>query len=135
MGAPVVWLKGADCTSAGTIGFSSSGEEFVVPATVTISNGSISGNVAQGGAGGAGDSAGSGGAGGEGAGGGAFDDAGSSMSASGPLITLNSALGGSGGAGGSSGTGGAGGNGFGGGVFNAAPDEFVSPSFPGGALP
>ena len=125
--------EGGGLYSIGTIGFSSSGEEFDVPATVTVSNGSFSGNVAQGGAGTAGNGAGSGGAGGEGAGGGAFDDAGSSMSISGTLMTLNSALGGEGGAGGSSGVGGAGGNGFGGGVFNAPNDSFI-PSFPGGAL-
>ena len=130
--------SGGGIYTAGTFTFEFVGGQFVaipVPATVTATNDSFIGNLAQGGSGGAGDGAGSGGQGGQGAGGGAYNDAGSTLNISSSLLTLNTASGGLGGNGGSTGVGGSGGNGFGGGAYNAGPLDIPSlVSLPGGTL-
>ncbi len=123
--------NGSSGGSGGTGGFAqgggifSSGAEFYVysdgsftetpaAATVTGSNVSLLGDLAQAGAGGAGDGSGSGGAGGNATGGAIDNEADSTLSITGGLLSLNAAQGGAGGKGGSSGTGGDGGDGFGG---------------------
>jgi hypothetical protein len=129
--------SGGGIYSSGTTVFAFVDGQFVLvptPATLTVSNASFIGNLAQGGAGGAGDGAGSGGAGGQGAGGVLFNDSDSTSNISGSLLTLNEAAGGSGGAGGSAGVGGSGGNGFGGGAYNNGPNNNPFEPLPGATL-
>ena len=101
--------------------------ETPTASTVTASNVSLIGNLAQGGAGGSG----SGGAGGTATGGAIDNDADSTLSLSGGLLSLNAADDGKGGKGGSSGTGG---DGLGGAIYNAGPYDQYGESLPGATL-